>query len=142
MRSLKEQKRAYSRYSKQVKLEAIRRVLEEDQPVQEVISDLGIRHRDNVYEWIKKYKKSGSAAFERSLQNTETEAGQDQIQKQIEELKIEVEALKTYLEIILHGEDGKYKVIQTLEDRYPVDLLCHALDVSKASFLEYKHRHN
>ncbi|WP_047981844.1 transposase [Ornithinibacillus contaminans] len=136
---MEEQKRAYSRYSKQVKLEAIRRVLEEDQPVHAVITDLGIRHRDNVYEWIKKYKKSGSAAFERSLMHTEGEAEQDSIQKQLENLKIEVEALKTYLERTIQGEEGKYKVIQTLEDQFPVDLLCHALDVSKARFLEYRH---
>lgn len=39
----------YQRYTKKTKLEAVRRVLEKDEPVQAVLNDLGIRHRDNIY---------------------------------------------------------------------------------------------
>ena len=137
---MKTKKQPYSRYSKQIKIEAVRRVLEEEQPVQEVILDLGIRHRDNVYEWIKKYKKEGTNAFERSIHRVEKESKQDSVEKQIEELKMEVEELKSYLHILLQGEEEKYKAIVTLEEQYPIDSLCSALDVPKVEFLEYRQR--
>ncbi|WP_042142030.1 transposase [Paucisalibacillus sp. EB02] len=135
-----ENRQPYSRYSKQIKLEAIRRVLDEDQPVQEVIQDLGIRHRDNVYEWIKKYKKEGPNAFERSIHHVEKTSNEYSVEKQIEELKMEVEALKSYLQMILQGEEEKYKAIESLKNLYPIDALCSALDVPKVEFLEYRQR--
>ncbi len=137
---LKNKRQPYSRYSKQIKLEAIRRVLDEEQPVQEVVQDLGIRHRDNVYEWIKKYKKEGPNAFERSIHHIEKVMNNKSVEKQIEELKIEVEALKSYLQILLQGDEEKYKAIETLENQYPIDSLCSALDVPKVEFLEYRQR--
>jgi transposase-like protein len=137
---LKKGKQPYSRYSKQTKLEAVRRVLEEEQPVQEVILDLDIRHRDNVYEWIKKYKKEGPSAFERSFGHVEKPSKNGSIEKQLEELKMEVETLKTYLQLLLQGEEEKYKAIETLEGHYPIDSLCNALDVPKGDFLEYRQR--
>ncbi|GGA88815.1 transposase [Ornithinibacillus halotolerans] len=136
---MKKQKQLYSRYSKQTKLEAVRLVLEEDRPVQDVIKDLGIRHRDNVYEWIKKYKKEGPHAFDRSFEKVE-ESKLLQVEKQVEELKIEVEALKTCLNFLLDGEEEKYQAIRTLEKHYPIDTLCNALNVPKGEFLEYRQR--
>ncbi len=137
---LKKNRQQYSRYSKEIKLEAIRRVIEEEQPVQQVISELGIRHRDNVYEWIKKYKKLGPAAFDSSLKNSIKPIEKSQVEQQLEELKVEVEALKTYLEILLQGEEDKFKAIQALEGQYPVEILCNVLDVPKNEFFEYIHR--
>ena len=135
------ERQRYSRYTKEIKLEAIRRVLDEDQPVQEVIADLGIRHRDNVYEWIKKYKKYGPDAFERNIGKQVKPLEKDEDEKQIQILKTEVEALKTYLEQILHCEEEKFKAIQTLEGKFPIELLCNALDVSEVEFYEYRERH-
>jgi transposase-like protein len=137
---LKHKRQPYSRYSKQIKLEAIRRVLDEEQPVQEVIQDLGIRHRDNVYEWIKKYKKEGPNAFERTIHQLESTSNENSVEKQIEDLKIEVEALKSYLHTLLQGEEEKFKAIETLENQYPIDSLCSALDVPVVEFLEYRQR--
>lgn len=130
----------YSRYTKEIKLEAIRRVLEEDQPVQEVIADLGIRHRDNVYEWIKKYKKNGPEAFDRPIRKTTKPLENNKVEEQLQDLKLEVEALKTYIETLLHCEEEKYKAIQVLEKQYPIEVLCNALDVSEVSFHEYRER--
>ncbi|MEN2768190.1 transposase [Ornithinibacillus xuwenensis] len=137
---MKKKKPPYSRYSKQIKLEAIRRVLEEDQPVQEVIKDLGIRHRDNVYEWIKKYKQNGPTAFDRSFQQLDKKIEKVSVEQQLEELRTEIDALKSYLEIILQCDEEKYKAIQVLEGQYPIEILCHALDVSQVGFLEYRQR--
>ena len=137
---LPRERQRYSRYTKDIKLEAIRRVLEEDQPVQEVIADLGIRHRDNVYEWIKKYNKDGPEAFERNLGKKVKPKENMEVEKEIQILKTEVEALKTYLEQILQCEEEKFKVIESLEGKYPVELLCNALDVSKVEFYEYRER--
>jgi transposase-like protein len=39
----------HQRYSKEIKLETIRRVLEEEEPVVVVAEELGIRHRNNIY---------------------------------------------------------------------------------------------
>ncbi|WP_010097283.1 transposase [Ornithinibacillus scapharcae] len=130
----------YSRYSKQLKLEAIKRVIEEEQPVQDVIADLGIRHRDNVYEWIKKYRKDGPSAFDRSLPNTVQHVIKSPIEEQVEELKVEVEALKKYIEILMQGEEEKYRAIEALEGKYPVELLCNALDIQKQEFEAYRER--
>jgi len=91
------------RYSEELKLEAIRRVLEEKEAVQSVVDDLGIRHRDNVYEWIKKYKKTGKAAFDRSLGRPGKGEASSTTEEKVDRLQIEVDALKKYLEV-LHQE--------------------------------------
>jgi transposase-like protein len=90
----------HQRYSKKVKLEAIRLVMEEDERVQAVCDRLGIRHRDNVYEWIKKYKKYGESAFDRTIgrpMNKDTSVSTDE---RVDRLQLEVDALKKYLEIL------------------------------------------
>ncbi|WP_099159021.1 transposase [Virgibacillus ndiopensis] len=91
------------RYSKQVKLEAIRRVLENDESVQSVVDDMGIRHRDNVYVWIKKYKKNGKSAFERSIGPTYKDSYSASISEEVNALRLEVDALKKYLQILQKG---------------------------------------
>lgn len=88
------------RYSKKIKLEAIRRVLEEKEAVQSVVDDLGIRHRDNVYEWIKKYKKTGKAAFDRSIGRPKKRNASATTDEKVDRLQIEVDALKKYLEVL------------------------------------------
>ncbi|WP_106496133.1 transposase [Lentibacillus sp. Marseille-P4043] len=93
----------HKRYSKKIKLEAIRRVLEEDEPVQVVCDSLGIRHRDNIYEWIKKYRKHGEAAFGRSVGRPKKEDVSQSTDEKVDQLRIEVDALKKYLEILRQG---------------------------------------
>jgi len=92
------------RYTNELKLEAIRRVLEEDQRVADVVNDLGIRHRDNVYEWIKKYKKNGAAAFDRSIGKSVKNDEPTSTDEKIRHLEMEVDILKKYLEILNKGE--------------------------------------
>ncbi|MFD2045242.1 transposase [Ornithinibacillus salinisoli] len=125
------QRKLYSRYSKETKLEAIRRVLVGDEPVQQVIADLGIRHRDNVYEWIKKYKEHGVSAFDRKLKEESTES-------QLKELKAEVAALKRYVEIVVQGAEEKYQAVDELKSQFSVETLCNALDISTEEFMQYK----
>lgn len=91
------------RYSKKIKLEAIRRVFEKDEPVQVVCDNLGIRNRDNIYEWIKKYRKHGEAAFERSLGRPKREDVSSSTDEKVDQLRVEVDALKKYLEILRQG---------------------------------------
>ena len=93
----------HQRYSKEIKLEAIRRVLEDDEPVQGVCNGLGIRHRDNIYEWIKKYRKHGESAFDRSIGRPKKEKILQSTDEKVEKLRIEVDALKKYLEILCQG---------------------------------------
>ncbi|MUK88391.1 transposase [Ornithinibacillus sp. L9] len=124
-------RKPYSRYSKEVKLEAVRRVLDGDEPVQQVIEELGIRHRDNVYEWIKKYNEQGERAFDRKLKVESTD-------KQLEELKAEVAALRKYVENVIQGIEEKYQAVDALKDQFPVETLCNALNVPKSGFIQYK----
>jgi transposase-like protein len=84
----------HQRYSKAIKLEAIRRVLEDEEPIVVVAGELGIRHRDNIYQWIKKYKQYGEAAFDRPLTKL-VRTSTSSTEKMLEELKIEVEAIKS-----------------------------------------------
>ncbi|WP_188455447.1 transposase [Virgibacillus oceani] len=91
------------RYTKEIKLEAVRRVLENDESVQSVVDDMGIRHRDNVYVWIKKYKKNGNIAFERSIGKTQGISYSPSIDDEVKELRMEVDTLKKYLEILQQG---------------------------------------
>ncbi|SET38642.1 Transposase [Oceanobacillus limi] len=132
---MEKEKKLYSRYSKEVKLEAIRRVLEEEEPVQQVIEDLGIRHRDNVYEWIKKYKSQGVAAFDRKILGSSTEC-------EILQLRAEVAALRKYIEIVVQGEEEKYQAVDELKDAYPLEMLCKALNISVSGYMQYKKLHN
>ncbi|GAB4074610.1 hypothetical protein GCM10028778_21130 [Barrientosiimonas marina] len=93
------------RYSKQTKLEAIRRVLENNEAVQSVVDDLNIRHRDNIYEWIKKYQRNGEAAFDRSLGRPKKGETSSTTEEKVDRLQIEVDALKKYLELSRQKEE-------------------------------------
>lgn len=92
-----------SRYRNETKLEAIRRVLEENEPVQVVCDSLGIRHRDNVYEWIKKYKKQGGVAFDRSIGRPKKEELLQSTDDKVKNLRMEIDALKKHLKILHQG---------------------------------------
>lgn len=99
----------HQRYGKEIKLEAIRRVLEEDEAVQTVVDDLHIRNRDNVYEWIKKYQRNGEAAFDRSLGRPKTEVASPTTDEKVDRLQVEVDALKKYVEV-LRQKGGKQNI--------------------------------
>lgn len=98
--------RKNQRYTNELKLEAIRRVLEQDQSVAVVVNDLGIRHRDNVYEWIKKYKRSGAASFYRSFDRFGKNDSSITTDEKIRNLEMEVDILKKHLEILYKGRAG------------------------------------
>ncbi|WP_138420942.1 helix-turn-helix domain-containing protein [Aquibacillus sediminis] len=93
----------HQRYSKEIKLKAVRRVLENDEPVNVVVKELGIRNRDNVYEWIKKYRKNGESGFDRSIGRPKKEEISKSTDERVDQLRVEVDALKKYLEILHQG---------------------------------------
>ena len=85
-------------YNQKTKLEAVRLYLEEDLSVTEIMNKLDIRHRDNIYEWVKKYRKNGAAAFDRSLMSRK-QTSTSSTEAKVEQLRVEVEILKKSLEI-------------------------------------------
>lgn len=125
----------YQRYTKKTKLEAVRRVLEKDEPVQAVLNDLGIRHRDNVYVWIKKYQKEGAPAFDRNIGHPQSSPSPDKL---IEELSSELDILKKFIGMSQLSIEEMYQAIDALQDQYPLATICKTLGVSEIGFKHYK----
>lgn len=83
----------YQRYSKETKLKAVRQVVEKGESVPIVMQNLGIRHRDNIYRWIKQYKRNGEAAFDRSI-GRPIKSDDSTLENRVKQLEIEVDVLK------------------------------------------------
>ncbi|MFB4168565.1 transposase [Virgibacillus sp. JSM 102003] len=128
----------YQRYTKKTKLEAVRRVLEKDEPVQAVLNDLGIRHRDNIYVWIKKYHKEGASAFDRNIGQSHNEQSSASPDKLIEELSSELDILRKFIGMSHHSIEERYQAVDALQGQYSLDTICRTLEVSEIGFKHYK----
>jgi transposase len=87
-------KRKNNRYSPEVKLEAVKRVLA-GESVKIVAKDYDVKDPDYIYTWIEKYETFGEAGLNRKIR---TYRGIDK-DEQIKELKMENELLKKYLQL-------------------------------------------
>ncbi|OLO26311.1 transposase [Alkalihalophilus pseudofirmus] len=83
-----------NRYSPELKLEAVTRVLASES-VKTVAKDYDVKDPDYIYIWIEKYETYGEAGLNRKIR---TYRGIDKDQ-QIKELKMENELLKKYLQL-------------------------------------------
>jgi transposase len=83
-----------NRYSPELKLEAVKRVLA-GESVKTVAKDYDVKDPDYIYIWIEKYETYGEAGLNRKIR---TYRGIDKDQ-QIKELKMENELLKKYLQL-------------------------------------------
>ena len=57
-------KKGMKRYSREVKLEAVRRYIEEGQSQAEIVEALGIHNVRRVKQWLHEYRQEGERAFE------------------------------------------------------------------------------
>jgi transposase len=87
-------KRKNNRYSPELKLEAVKRVLA-GESVKTVAKDYDVKDPDYIYTWIEKYETFGEAGLNRKIR---TYRGIDK-DEQIKELKMENELLKKYLQL-------------------------------------------
>lgn len=87
-------KRINNRYSPELKLEAVKRVLA-GESVKTVAKDYDVKDPDYIYVWIEKYETYGEAGLNRKIR---TYRGIDK-DEQIKELKMENELLKKYLQL-------------------------------------------
>jgi transposase len=85
-------KRTNNRYSPELKLEAVIRVLA-GESVNTVAKDYDVKDPDYIYIWIEKYETYGEGGLHRKIR---TYRGIDK-DEQIKELKMENELLKKYL---------------------------------------------
>ncbi|WP_134705218.1 helix-turn-helix domain-containing protein [Ammoniphilus sp. YIM 78166] len=93
-------KRSSRHSSVEVKLEAVRQVLEVKRPVAEVALELGL-HRDTVNRWVNTYKEKGPEGLESSRAISNTSNSEDlkrirELEKQLKEKELENEILKKF----------------------------------------------
>ncbi|WP_458411755.1 transposase [Schinkia sp. CFF1] len=93
-------KRFHKRYSFELKLEAVQRVLA-GESVKIVAKHLKVADPDYIYEWIKNYEIYGEVGLKPKLRNHPT-LDKDYV---IKELEMENEILKKYLQILY--KEGK-----------------------------------
>ena len=56
--------RRFNKYSKETKLKAVKRYLNDGLSYQAVADEMGIKSKTQVDRWVKKFKKSGDTAFD------------------------------------------------------------------------------
>lgn len=92
--------KSYSRYSKKLKLTAVKTYLNSDISAELLAKNLGVKSDTQILEWVKKYKELGEIAFDRKrkiiikTEMTETEKKRRSLKKENEHLKMENEYLK------------------------------------------------
>lgn len=107
--------RKNQRYSKEVKLKAIKMYIEESKSVKEIVEELGLRDKGRVYKWLKLYREKGEVAFDeetrgkfRGARKGRPRTKFDSIEEKMKYLKMENEILKKRLAAKWKGELPKF----------------------------------
>ena len=79
------------RYSIDLKREAIRRFYEEGQTRAQITAALGIRDREAVKKWLRRYRREGEAAWTAPLGRPRQA---ESVEAEVARLRLEVELLK------------------------------------------------
>ncbi len=88
-------KRSNKKYSPELKLEAVKRAMA-GESVLVIAADYGMPDPDYIYVWIDKYKAFGEVGLKRKRRK-QPQMDKDQL---IQELEMENEILKKYLQIL------------------------------------------
>ncbi len=91
-------------YSVEVKKEAVRLVVEEGQPYEEVARRLGIRKAARIEVWVRMYRREGESAFHKPIGRPRKGEGQE---RELERLRMENALLKKF-----HSELRKMQLAQ------------------------------
>ncbi len=98
-----------NKYSKETKLKAVKRYLDDDLSYQAVADEMGIKSKTQVDRWVKKFKKFGDTAFDNekrgrikgfSPKSKKPKKDFLSLEEENKHLKMEVEYLKKLNEII------------------------------------------
>ena len=131
----------YNRYSKKLKLKAVKLYLSSDISAENIAKTLGIKSDTQIHSWIKKYNQLGEKAFEKKSSKIKKapslkEKKEINLKKENELLKIENEYLKKV--IYPSTRRDKYLVIDELKDKYSVTYLCKVAEVARSSYYKWK----
>lgn len=101
-------KQSSSHKSVEIKLEAVKEILNNKRSVAEVANELNI-HRDTVNRWVNAYKESGEKGLvnSRSHSNLPSKNNRKEVQKlekKIKELELENEILKKFQAFLKENE--------------------------------------
>ncbi len=91
-------------YPAELKLEAVRRFLEEGQTQAQITAALGIRDAQRLEKWLRQYRAEGASAFAKPKGRPRKQAGP---QAELERLRMEVALLKK-----LHSELRERRLAQ------------------------------
>jgi transposase len=97
-------KKGMKRYRAEVKLEAVRRFLEEGQTHGQITAALGIADPQRLDKWLRQYRAEGASAFAKPKGRPRKAVGP---QQELEQLRMEVALLKK-----LHSELRKLQLAQ------------------------------
>ena len=139
-----------------VKLDALHRCFESGEEVKSVSEDIGYS-RASIYSWHRKYLKGGTAALMNNKDiipeapepsdSTPNSADLSALQKQIQEMQLEIDLLKATIDVIKKdpGIDvralknrEKAAVVDDLKDRYPLPVLLKRLGLARSSYYYQK----
>jgi transposase-like protein len=81
----------HCQYSPELKLEAVRRFLEEGQTHAQITAALGIRDAQRLDKWLRQYRAEGASAFAKPKGRPRKAVGP---QQELERLRMEVALLK------------------------------------------------
>ena len=86
-------RKAYKRYTKEFKVEAVRLAEKSDKPVMQIARELGIR-QNQIYKWKKELEGKGEVAFPGHGHKAEADPEKAQLRKELADAREEIEILK------------------------------------------------
>ncbi|MDP2562984.1 IS3 family transposase [Psychrobium sp. 1_MG-2023] len=124
-------KRKYQSYNKEFKDGALALVYDQGYSVSEAASAVGIT-TSLLYSWKQKQDE---------LTNSDISADElaelKSLRKEVKTLRMEKEILKKASGLLCKGNEVKFRYIRASRSKYPTNLLCNALNVSRSAFYDW-----
>ena len=96
-----------NKYTKETKLKAVKRYIEDGLSYQAIATDMGIKSKTQVRRWVESFEKLGDTAFDVETRGRakvprkgRPKKNFDSLEEEVEYLRMEVEYLKKLKEII------------------------------------------
>ncbi|HDM8244067.1 TPA: IS3 family transposase, partial [Vibrio campbellii] len=129
------EKRAYKRYPKEFKEEAVALVREQGYSVAQAAEAVGVT-TTVLYKWKEK--------LEAQLEGTELSDDErdelKRLRREVKELRMEKEILKKASGLLRERNEVKFNFIKTESTRYPVNRLCQTMRVSRSGYYDWLKR--
>ncbi|MGL4998147.1 MAG: IS3 family transposase [Cetobacterium sp.] len=137
--------RINNKYSKEFKLEVVKKYLNGEEGSKTLAKKMGVRSNSQIKDWVKKYKILGEIAFDFETRGrfTGSRKGRprtkfETLEEEIKYLRMENEYLKKLRAQQKMKKTNKFQIIDEMKGKYPLSSLCLFAELSRSGYYKWK----